>query len=110
MAYNPYILYTSKTACKIRVACSGLIYQKLLRIKKSSIEDGQNGQIINLLSSDLTKFDVVLMLVADTVNGPVQMVVFFILIYLEIGFNAVIGMAFLASFIPLQSEHLDYER
>lgn len=71
----------------------------MLKIKKSSVEDGQNGQIINLLSSDLTKFDVALTFIGDIFNGPIQTV-----IYMEIGIAATIGMAFLASFVPLQGK------
>lgn len=107
MAYNPFVLYTSKTTCKIRAACGGLIYRKSLRIKKSSIEDVQSGQIINLLSNDLAIFDMLLNFSAELLLGPIEMVIFFIIIYMEIGVvSAVIGMAFLVSFIPLQGREL----
>lgn len=106
MTVHPFNLYRAETGCKIRVACSGLIYKKSLRMLKSSSKDGQNGQIINLLSSDLTKFDVVVPFITDIVDGPIQMVIFFIVIYMEIGIAAVVGMTFLASFIPLQGKYL----
>ncbi|XP_031635556.1 multidrug resistance-associated protein 4-like [Contarinia nasturtii] len=103
ITFHPFILFIFKTACKARVACSGLIYQKTLRLSKSLTEEGQNGKIINLLSSDLAKFDIGLAFLHDTWKGPLEAIVFFLVIYIEIGISAVFGMAFLASFIPLQA-------
>lgn len=105
MTVHPFNLYRAETGCKIRVACSGLIYKKSLRMLKSSSKDGQNGQIINLLSSDLSKLNMVLTSVSEVLNGPIQTIVFFIVIYMEIGIAAAVGMAFLASFIPLQGKN-----
>lgn len=104
VTFHPFILYIFKTSCKVRIACSGLIYQKSLRLMKSSTEEGQNGLIINLLSSDLAKFDIGLAFLHDVWKGPLEALVFFIVIYIEIGVAAVAGMAFLASFIPLQGK------
>lgn len=101
---HPYMLYMFKTACKVRVACSGLIYQKSLRLLKSSAEEGQNGKIINLLSNDVAQLDRGLAYLPDVWKGPLQAVVFFIVIYNEIGIASIAGMVFLASFIPVQSK------
>lgn len=84
------------------MACSGLIYQKTLRLLKSSSEEGQSGKIINLLSNDLAKFDIGLAFLHDVWKGPLEAITFFVVIYMEIGIAAIGGMAFLASFIPLQ--------
>lgn len=86
------------------MACSGLIYQKVLRLSKSSAEDGQNGKIINLISTDLAKFDDGITFLYDVWKGPLQTIVFFIVIYMEIGVAAFAGMLFMASFVPLQGE------
>lgn len=102
MCYNPYALRAKKTSRKIQVACSGLVYRKLLQIKKSSMENGS--QIINLISNDLMKLELVFTYLVDVFIGPIQTVIFFLIIYVEIGIAAVIGMAFLASFIPLQGK------
>ena len=102
--FYPFILCIYKTSCKVRVACGGLIYQKSLRLLKSSAEEGQSGKIINLLSSDLAKFDIGLAFLHVIWKGPLQTIVFFIVIYNEIGIASVAGMAFLISFIPLQGK------
>lgn len=75
-----------------------------MRLLKSAAEEGQNGTIINLLSNDLSKFDIGLAFLHDVWKGPFEALAFFVVIYMEIGMAAVAGMAFLASFIPLQGE------
>lgn len=105
ITFHPFILFIFKTACKVRVACSGLIYQKTLRLLKSSTEEGQSGKIINLLSNDLAKFDIGLAFLHDVWKGPLEALAFFVVIYIEIGISAVAGMAFLFSFVPLQGKN-----
>lgn len=102
--FNPFILYIFRAACKIQVGCSGLIYKKSLRLKKSFAEEGQNGKIINLLSSDLDKLQFGLQLLHESWKGPLELIAFFVVIYMEIGLAAVVGMAFLVCFVPLQGK------
>lgn len=59
----------SKMGYIFRVASSGLMYQKVLRLTKSSNEDGLNGRIINILSNDLGMFDIALGFIHDIWKG-----------------------------------------
>lgn len=102
LTFHTFMVFLFKTSAKIRVACGGLIYQKSLRLRKSLAEGGQNGKVINLLSNDLVTLDIGLALIHEVLKGPFEAIVFFIVIYMEIGVAAVAGMVFLASFIPLQ--------
>lgn len=102
--YSQFILYFYKISGIIRVACNGLIYRKVLRMSKSSIDGGQIGKIVNLLSNDLRTFDEFLVWVYDLWRGPLEVTAFLIAMYAEVGLAAVIGMGFLMCFIPLQSK------
>lgn len=102
--FHPFMFYAMNTSCKTRVACSGLIYRKALRILKSSTEEGQNGKIINLLSNDLAKFDVAFLFIHEIWKGPLQALLFLVVIYMQIGVAGVIGVVFLLAFIPLQGK------
>lgn len=82
----------------------------MLRLLKSSSEDGQNGQIINLLSSDLLKFEYALGLLHEVWKGPMQVLLFLVVIYYEIGASGIVGIAFIASFIPLQCKCIGHKR
>lgn len=100
--YHPFVFYMTKFSCKIRLGCSGLIYQKALRLTKSSIDESQTGKIFNLISNDLYKFGTGVESLHDIWRGPFESAAFFTIIYMEIGMAAVIGMVFLLSFIPCQ--------
>lgn len=106
MIVHPFYLFAFKSACKVRVACSGLIYKKALRMLKSSAEEGQSGRIVTLLTNDLAKLEHGFKFLNDLFIGTFETIAFFIVIYLKIGVAAVIGMATLVLFIPLQSKFL----
>lgn len=59
------------------------------------------------MSNDLTRFEYALAFLHDVWKGPMEAILFSYFIYMEIGISAVIGMAFLLSFIPLQGLILD---
>lgn len=102
VSFHPFILWVFRVAAKYRLGCSGLIYQKTLKLSRSSIEDGLNGKVINILSNDLAKFDIGLAFLHDVWKGPLETIVFAYFIYLELGISGLFGVAFLTSFVPLQ--------
>lgn len=102
--FHQFKTFKSMLACKIRVACGGLLYQKILRISKASAEDGQNGQMISLLSNDLAKFDYRFAFFNSLFETPLEFLAYCVICYIEIGLSAVIGMAFLLAFTPLQGK------
>ncbi|XP_063908439.1 probable multidrug resistance-associated protein lethal(2)03659 isoform X2 [Zophobas morio] len=88
---------------KMRVACSALIYRKILRLNKTALADTTIGQLVNLLSNDVSKFDQGFVLANFAWIAPIQAGVGTYLLYHEIGASAFFGMALLLSFIPLQA-------
>lgn len=74
-------------------------------MSRSSIDGGQIGKIVNLLSNDLRLLDDVNILIFDIWRGPLEATAFLIAIYMEIGSSVFIGMGFLACFIPFKSKH-----
>ncbi len=103
--FHQFRTFKSMIACKIRVACGGLLYQKLFRISKASEEDGQSGQMISLLSNDLTKLDFRFGFFNFLFESPIEFLAYWVICYMEIGLSAVIGMVFLLAFTPLQGEY-----
>lgn len=103
MIFHHYILYIFQIGMKIRVACCSLLYKKALRITKAAGTDGLTGQVINLMSNDVAKFDTAVGFVQDIWKGPIELLVLGFFIYREIGFAGLLGIAFLLSFIPLQA-------
>lgn len=103
LLFHPFIYCIFQVGTKIRLALSGLIYRKCLQISKNASNDGLRGRAINILSSDLGRFDVALGFLHDIWKGPLESLIIGYLMYREIGISAVIGVAFMLSFIPLQA-------
>lgn len=103
VTYHPFYFFAFKSAAKVRIAFSGLMYKKSLRLRKSC-QDVHNGKIINLLSNDLTKLELALQILHDIWKGPLQTVVFLFVMYSEIGVAAILGIILLVISIPTQSK------
>lgn len=104
LAFHPYVMWMQERALNIRSGLSGLIYKKVMSMPKASVPDGLSGKMINLMSNDLARFDMALNLMHEVWKGPIEAVLFTYFLYQEVGIAAVIGIVFLLSFIPLQSE------
>jgi ATP-binding cassette, subfamily C (CFTR/MRP), member 4 len=75
---------------------------QILRMTKSTQVDGLQGRVINLLSNDLSKFDIALAFLHDLWKGPFEVFLLGFLTYREMGFAGIIGIIFILSFIPIQ--------
>ncbi|XP_049772356.1 ATP-binding cassette sub-family C member 4-like [Schistocerca cancellata] len=56
--YHHYNMLATYVGMRIRVACCSLLYRKVLRINKQSMDVTATGQVINLMSNDVARFDV----------------------------------------------------
>lgn len=80
------------------------LYTQVMSLPKSSIPDGLNGQVINLLSNDLERFEMAVIFIHDIWKAPMQALLFTYFIYQEIGIGGIVGIASLLGFIPLQGK------
>lgn len=87
---------------KMRVSACSAIYRKSLRLSKSALINTTSGQVVNLLSNDVSRFELIAMFCHYLWIGPIETVVVGVLMYLEIGVSAIAGIIFLLLFIPFQ--------
>lgn len=106
---HPSMMGLMHIAMKLRVSCSALIYRKTLRLSRKALGLTTVGQLVNLLSNDVSKFDQGFLLCHFVWVGPIQTAVGTYMLYRTIGVSAFFGMAFLLSFIPLQSKVLEWK-
>ncbi|XP_012251875.1 probable multidrug resistance-associated protein lethal(2)03659 [Athalia rosae] len=99
---HPCMLGIMHTGMKMRVACCSLIYRKVLRLSKTALAQTTVGQVVNLLSNDVNRFDSAIYFIHYIWLGPLESVAITYLIYREVGWSAVIGMLTLLMFVPLQ--------
>jgi ATP-binding cassette subfamily C (CFTR/MRP) protein 4 len=103
---HPYMMGVLHLGMKMRIACCSLIYRKSLKLSKTALGQTTAGQVVNLLSNDVNRFDVAVIFAHQLWVGPVETIVCTYLMYLHVGYSAIIGVAFLLMFIPLQSKLL----
>lgn len=102
--FHPMQLMYFETSMKIKVACTALIYEKILKMSVCTVTDGINGQAVNLISNDVATFDYTTCFIQELWVGPVEGVIMGYFIYREIGYSGIIGIGVMMMFIPLQGE------
>uniref|UniRef100_A0A3P8TH99 Multidrug resistance-associated protein 4 n=1 Tax=Amphiprion percula TaxID=161767 RepID=A0A3P8TH99_AMPPE len=98
-----YFYHVQRTGMKIRVAMCHMIYRKALGLNCESMGRTTTGQIVNLLSNDVNRFDEVTANLHYLWVGPLQAVVIIVLLWEEIGPSCLAGVAVIALMMPLQT-------
>ncbi|CAG9836011.1 unnamed protein product [Diabrotica balteata] len=88
---------------KMRIASCSLIYRKSLKLSKSALAETTIGQMVNLLSNDVGRFDQATHHLHHFYLAPIQTTIVMVLLYLVVGWTALLGTVFLLLSIPLQS-------
>ncbi|KAJ8929217.1 hypothetical protein NQ314_018096 [Rhamnusium bicolor] len=97
-----YQLRVMHLGMKLRVAACSLIYRKALKLSKTALAETNIGQMVNLLSNDVGRFDFATQLVHNLWIAPIKTVITMYLIYAYVGPTGLIGAFFLLLFIPFQ--------
>lgn len=103
LCYHPFMFYLFELGTRIRIACSGLVYRKCLRVSVTADNSGMSGFAISLLSSDLSKFDMTLQFFHNLWKGPIECCIFGYIMYRVIGWPAIVGIATIIVFLPFQA-------
>jgi len=102
LVFHPFMFYVFAVGTRIRLACAGLIYRKCLRAAVNAGE-GLGALAISVMSIDLPQFDLTFYFFHDLWKGPVEACIFGYIMYSQIGWTAIIGIAFIVLLIPLQA-------
>ncbi|XP_012146800.2 ATP-binding cassette subfamily C member 4 [Megachile rotundata] len=88
---------------RVRIACSSLMYRKILRLSKSSTNITTPGQIINLLSNDVGRFEQLFITLHFIWILPIQGALIAFMIWKNVGIAALAGVVLISiQTIPLQ--------
>ncbi|KYN01924.1 hypothetical protein ALC62_07226 [Cyphomyrmex costatus] len=94
---------------KIKVACTALIYQKILKLSNSVLDSETSvGQMVNFLSSDITRLETSLVDLHYIWIAPLQIIWITYITFFEIGWAALIGISVFLLFMPFQVTILHY--
>ncbi|XP_037318655.1 ATP-binding cassette sub-family C member 4-like isoform X2 [Pungitius pungitius] len=103
LLHHLYFYHVQRAGMKIRVAMCHMIYNKSLRLSSLAMGKTTTGQIVNLLSNDVNKFDDVTIFLHFLWVGPLQAAVVVGLLWVEIGPSCLAGMVVLMFLMPLQT-------
>ncbi|XP_047611777.1 ATP-binding cassette sub-family C member 4-like [Phacochoerus africanus] len=101
--HHLYFYHIQRVGMRLRVAVCHMIYRKALRLSNSATRETSTGQIVNLLSNDVNRFDQVMMFLHFLWVGPLQAVAVTALLWMEVGISCLAGMAVLILLLLLQS-------
>ncbi|CRL03642.1 CLUMA_CG016458, isoform A [Clunio marinus] len=91
-----------KLGAMIKAGVSSMIYQKSLKLSKTSLGNITTGKLINLLATDAGKFQGIIFWIHYLWVGFIQTALVTFLIYQEVGVSAFAGIFVLISLLPLQ--------
>ncbi|CAG0881126.1 unnamed protein product, partial [Darwinula stevensoni] len=89
---------------QIRVACGSIIYRKALKLSKCALSRTTSGQMVNLLSNDVNRFDQSVIYLHYLWIGPIQAIISTVILWLEFGISSLSGIAFLILFASSQGQ------
>ncbi|XP_039997779.1 multidrug resistance-associated protein 4-like isoform X2 [Xiphias gladius] len=98
-----YFYHIQRTGMKIRVAMCHMIYRKALGLSSESMGQTTTGQIVNLLSNDVNRFDEITLNLHYLWVGPLQAMVIIIFLWYEIGSSCLAGVVAIALMMPVQT-------
>ncbi|XP_023979013.1 ATP-binding cassette sub-family C member 4 [Physeter macrocephalus] len=101
--HHLYFYHVQCAGMRLRVAMCHMIYRKALCLSNLAMVKTTTGQIVNLLSNDVNRFDQVTIFLHFLWAGPLQAIIVTILLWMEIGISCLAGMAVLIILLPLQS-------
>uniref|UniRef100_A0A7N8Y475 Multidrug resistance-associated protein 4 n=1 Tax=Mastacembelus armatus TaxID=205130 RepID=A0A7N8Y475_9TELE len=101
--HHLYFYHVQRAGMKIRVAMCHMIYRKALCLKSSAMVKATTGQIVNLLSNDVNKFDEVPLYLHFLWIGPLQAATVMLLLMYAIGPSCLAGMAVFFILMPIQT-------
>ncbi|XP_052455081.1 ATP-binding cassette sub-family C member 4 [Carassius gibelio] len=103
LLHHLYFYHVQRAGMKIRIAMCHMIYRKALCLSATAMGQTTTGQIVNLLSNDVNKFDELTIFLHFLWVGPLQAAAVIGLLWQEIGASCLAGMAVLFFLLPLQT-------
>ncbi|XP_023933062.1 multidrug resistance-associated protein 4-like isoform X4 [Lingula anatina] len=100
--HHPYFFGVQRIGMWLRIASCSLIYKKSLRLSHSSLGKTTTGQIVNLMSNDVNRFDQAVIFLHFLWIGPLEAIAALVILWYMLGPACLAGYAVLVLLIPVQ--------
>ncbi|GMT04851.1 hypothetical protein PENTCL1PPCAC_27025, partial [Pristionchus entomophagus] len=101
--HHPYFYGLQKIGMSIKCAVSGLIMEKGVKLSSSAMHQTTVGHLVNILSTDVAKFDTGFIFIHYMWVGPILLLSYGIVIWQFIGVSCLAGFAVIVVLLPLQA-------
>lgn len=101
---HPIMLGQAHLGMKLRIASISMIYRKALRLTQNSLGETTAGQVVNLLSNDVGRFETSILFINHLWIAPIELIAVSVILYNIIGVSSLLGVGFLLIFVPIQSK------
>ncbi|CAF1094580.1 unnamed protein product [Didymodactylos carnosus] len=92
--YHPLFYAIQQCAMQLRIAYTGLLYRKILRLSSQSMNKTSSGQITNLLSNDASQIEMALIFINYLWLAPFGIVIVVITLWYFVRYIALIPIAY----------------
>ncbi|XP_063913156.1 probable multidrug resistance-associated protein lethal(2)03659 isoform X2 [Zophobas morio] len=86
---------------KMQIACRSLIYRKALKLSKTAMMESTVGQMVNLISTDVSRFHYICLHLYQIFVTPIQTMIALYLLFATVDATAMVGVGLLMLFIPI---------
>ncbi|XP_011877734.1 PREDICTED: multidrug resistance-associated protein 4-like [Vollenhovia emeryi] len=100
---NQTIFGAFHVGAKVRVSVCSLVYRKALRLSKTALGETAPGKVVNLVANDVSRFDLVTIFIHHMWSAPLSALIVAYILYQEVGYPGLIGIAAIFVVVPLQS-------
>ncbi|KAK2715107.1 hypothetical protein QYM36_009933, partial [Artemia franciscana] len=100
--HHPYFFGVQHVGMKLRVSCCSLVYRKALKLSKAALGTATIGQMVNLLSNDVNRFDQSVLFIHYLWVAPLQTIITLGILWNELGPSCLAGLILLVLFVPFQ--------
>ncbi|XP_071838678.1 ATP-binding cassette sub-family C member 4-like isoform X3 [Apostichopus japonicus] len=93
----------SRTGMHMRISVTALVYKKSLNLSNAAFQQTTVGQIVNLLSNDVNRFDRVTLFMHYLWIAPIQILTMLAVLWYQMGPLSLIAIGTLSFLIPVQA-------
>lgn len=101
-AINHYMILSLHLGMQVRVASCSIIYRKALRLSKTALGETASGKVVNLLSNDVSRFDIIAPIFNYFWTSPISALIILYFMWTQAGVSGLIGMGVVFCVVPIQ--------
>uniref|UniRef100_A0A1B6DDY1 ABC transmembrane type-1 domain-containing protein n=2 Tax=Clastoptera arizonana TaxID=38151 RepID=A0A1B6DDY1_9HEMI len=97
-----YFVASQMSGVQLRVACISVVYRKCLRLGRNAFASTSAGQIVNLISNDVSRFEMAGVLVNCMIYTPLVAIILFYMVLTTTGIPGFVGFSFVLVIMAIQ--------